>query len=321
MFNSSLLIYDPFDETSKLIDIPGISHPGSTLTTEYHLDGIDYDTKSGQIFIAASSASAFTSVIVKGANGQIATNYSHANYTGPNRILIFDPVAERLVSDIGLETAQEEFYNLTGNLTNGFQDMAEIESTGDSYVIGTFGNSIVKISHGSQEARLWYAPSPSNYSKEYGFGGVFASGHKLVVSDTLSGGLVTFNTREKRPTATYVPLLGMPSDYRPANADGIYAPKRYGGKVALWSDDYNGTSVYGSTDNWSTAHYLGLISNDDPALLEGTMTTASFEVGDRVYVLTQVFQYSLPVEPKKNFPFYDITAQLDSIVQGSMMGI
>lgn len=314
------MIHDPFDKTTKIFDIPGISHPGSDSITEYHLDGIDYDSKSGHIFIAASSATAFTSVVVEGANGQIATNYSHANYTGPNRVLIFNPITEELVADISLETVQNEFYNITGNLTNGFQDMAEIEVTGDSYVVGTFGNSIARIPYGSQEARLWYAPSPSDYSKKYGFGGVFASGHKLVVSDTLSGGLVTFDTREESPTATYVPLQNLPSNYKPANADGIYAPKKYRGKVALWSDDYNGTSVYGSNDNWSTAHYLGLISNDDPAILEGTMTTACFEIGDRVYVLTQVFQYSLPVQPKKNFPFYDITAQLDSIVGGSFIG-
>lgn len=314
------MIYDPFAKTSRILDIPGISHPGSDSTTEYHLDGIDYDAKSGHIFIAASSASAFTSVIVEGANGQIATNYSHANYTGPNHILIFDPTAVKFVADISLDTVQNQFYNVTGNLTNGFQDMAEVESTGDSYVVGTFGNSIAKIPYESQEAQLWYAPSASNYSKEYGFGGVFASGDKLVVSDTLSGGLVTFNTREKVPTATYVSLLNLPPNYQPANADGIYAPKKYGGKVALWSDDYNGTSVYGSSDNWSTAHYLGLISNDDPAILEGTMTTASFEIGDRVYVLTQVFQYSLPVQPKKNFPFYDITEQLDSIIDNSIIG-
>ena len=216
--------------------------------------------------------------------------------------------------------AQEGYYNATGNLTNGFQDMAEIESTGDSYAIGTFGNSIVRIPFGSHEAQLWHAPPPSNYSKEYGFGGIFTSGYKLVLSDTMSGGLVTFDTREIKPLATYVPLQNLPLDYRPANADGLYAPKRYGGKVALWSDDYNGTSAYGSNDSWATAHFLGLISNDDPAILQGTMTTATFEIGERIYVLTQVFQYSLPVQRKKNFPFYDITTQLDAIVNASFAG-
>ena len=50
------------------------------------------------------------------------------------------------------------------------------------------------------------------------------------------------------------------------------------------------------------------------------MTTATFEIDERIYVLTQAFQYSLPVQQKKNFPFYDITTQLDAIVNASFAG-
>lgn len=317
-FNCTLVIYDPSNKTSQVLDIPQIAHGPNE--TEFHLNGVDYDAKSGHIFIVASNAMAFDSVIAEGPNGQITTDYGNANYTGPNWLFVFDPVSETFTANISLVPVQNAYQNLTsGNLTNGFQDMAEMESTGDSYTIGTFGNSIGRIPYGSQEAVLWYAPPASNLSIEYGFGGIVSVGEKLVVSDSISGGLVTFDTAQHTPVATYVPLQGLPSDYRPLNADGLYAPSKYDNKVILWSDDYNGTSVYGSNDSWATAQFLGLIPNDDPAVLQGTMTTATFEIGNSVYVLTQVFQYSLPIVPKRNWPFYDITLQLDSIVKNSFL--
>ena len=320
MFNGTLVVYDPYNKTTKVVDLPGISHAGDANYTEFHLDGIDYDSKSGNIFISAASAVAFDSVIVQGPGGTISTDYSLANYTGDNRIVIFDPKNEAIVADVSLLPAQEQYRKaMGGNLTNAFQDMAEVASTGDSYAVGTFGNSIVRIPYGSKESELWYAPPASNYSKEYGFGGLFASGNKLVVSDTLSGGMVTFDTLQKNPVAKHVPLRDLPDDYKPANADGLFLPSKYGGKVALWSDDYNGTSVYGSEDYWDTARFLGLISNDDPGQIQGGSTTASFEIGKSVYVLTQIFQFSVPVKPKKNFLFYDITTQLDAIVKDSFV--
>lgn len=260
---------------------------------------------------------AFTSVITEAANGQIATNYSAANYTGPNHVVIYNTKNQSIYADINLAQAQEEYFNITGNYTNGFQDQAEVEATGDSYVIGSFGNSIVRIPHDSSEAHLWY--SPPDYNISYGFGGIVSIGSKLIISDSISGGLVTFDTAQEHPAATNVPLQGLPANYLP-NADGLYSPSKYNGTILLWSDDYNGTAVYGSNDTWNTAHFLGLMQNDDPGIVEGAMTTDSFEIGDSVYVVTQIFEYSVPVERKKNFLFYDVTAQLDSIVKGSFLG-
>ncbi|KAK4935497.1 hypothetical protein LTR10_023455 [Elasticomyces elasticus] len=318
-FNCTLVIYNPYNKTSKVVEIPGISHPGNPNYTEYHVNGIDYDAKSGNVFISVSSAAAFTSVIAEGADGTIVPNYAAANYTGPNRVVVFDPKTECVVTDVGLLSAQNEFHNATGDYTSAFQDIAEIESTGDAYAPATFGNTIVRIPSGSSEPELWYATISSSIF--YGFGGIFSIGNKLVLSDSISGGLVTFDTTEQKdPKATYVPLQSLPSDYKPLNADGLFAPSKYGGKVALWSDDYNGTSVYGSSDNWETAHFLGLILNDDPGVILGAMTTASFEIGQRVFTLTQIFQYSPPVQSKKNFLFYDVTTQLDAIVKASFVG-
>lgn len=268
-----------------------------------------------------SSAASFVSVIAPGLDNTISVDYSHANYTGPNHLLVYDPKAKRLIADLNLDTAQDEFKAATGNLTNGFQDVATVDATGDSYMIGTFGNSIVKLARDTSVPRLWYAPE--NYTHQYGFGGIAALGDKLIISDAISGGFVTFDTREATddPRPTYVALQGLPTNgYKPLNADGVYLPKRYGGTVVLWSDDYNGTSVYGSADNWATAHFIGLVANDDPGRINGAMTTACFEINDRVFVLNQVFQFALPVQPRKYFPMYDVTWQVDAMVADSFLG-
>ena len=284
MYNSSLVMYDISSKSTTIVNLQGITHTGNDNFTQYHVDGIDYDPKSGHTFVAASDSTAFDSTISQGAGGGISTNYSHANYTGVNRIVVFDPEAATIVADVSREPVQEAFHSVAGHLTSGFQDMAEIEYTGDSYAIGTFGSSVAKIPYGSKTSELWY--SPKLYNISYGFSGVVSVGHKLVISADTSGGLVTFDTTQRDPQPTYVPLQNFPPNYRPSNADGLYAPRRYGGKVVLWSDDYNGASVYGSTDDWASAHYLGLISNDDPGIYEGALTTGSFEVGDRVFVAT-----------------------------------
>lgn len=243
------------------------------------------------------------------------TSYAHANFTGPNRISVYDPRTERSLQDANLLPAQQKFHEITRHLTNGFKDMAEIVYTHDSYAIGTFGSSIVKIPYLSNTSELWYAPTV--YNETYGFGGIVSYGWKLLISDTITGGFVVFDIRQRDPQPSYVALQDSPGDYRPLNADGFYTPTKYGGNVALWSNDYNGTSLYGTDDGWETAHFLGLILNNDPGVYEGSQTTDSFELEGRVYIVTAFFVFKLPASPKMNWPLYDITDKLDEILQRS----
>ena len=315
MYNDTLVAYDLTTKATKIIPIPGVTHTSTDNFTNWHVDGIDYDPGTGHIFVAASNAEAFLSILSPGPGNTLVTNYSNANYTGPNRVLVFDPQTDTFLFDVSTAPAQNEFQHITGHLTNGFQDMAEIVHTHDSYAIGTFGNSIVRIPYQSNISELWYAPTV--YNATYGFGGIVSYDYKLLVSDAISGGFVVFDTREEDPQPVYVPLQGLPSDYRPPNADGVYTPAKYCGNIALWSDDYNGTAVYGTNDGWQSAYFIGLISNNDPGVYEGSLTTDSFELQDRVYVVTQFFVFDLPARPVKNFPLYDITDELEAIVQSS----
>lgn len=307
-YNVTLVIYNPYDATSEVIQIPGLSNHGTFNFTDYHLNGVDYDYSTGLIYIAAGAATAFTSTDTG--------DYSHQNLTGPNHILRFDPRTKKFLADIDLAPASNAYLQKVGNRTSGFQDMTETPD-GDVYAIGSFGSAIVKILRGSTEPVLWY--SPPHYNNTYGFGGIFADEDRLVLSDRLSGGLVTFDTcRSDELQATFVPLQGLPDDYKPMMADGLFAPTKYRGKIALWSDDYNGTSVYGSKDHWISAHYLGRVSNAAEAVEAGGLAVATFDIRERIFSLNEYFQFELPVKRKKQFSMHDITADVDEIVRAWM---
>jgi hypothetical protein len=307
MYNCSLVEYDPYTKTSTAIDIPGLTQHGVIEYTDFHLNGIDFDPASGHIHIAAASTTAFDSFLTG--------DYAHANYTGPNRVLAYDPATRAFVADADLHAAQTAFRRAAtprGQRTSGFQDVAA-DTAGNVFAIGTFGNSVVRIAAGTSEARLWF--QPRRYTKEYGFGGIFAAGDKLVVSDTLTKGFVTFDATEEEPVPTRVAIRDLPAGYQPT-ADGLYAPPKYGGKIALWSDDFNGTAVYGSEDGWSSARYLGPVENDFNAT-KGGLATATFEMAGSIYQLVQFFQAKLPVKTKESFPFMDITKKVDEVVKKS----
>ena len=104
----------------------------------------------------------------------------------------------------------------------------------------------------------------------------------------------------------------MPANY-PLFADGLVAPSKYGGKIALWSDDFNGTSVYGSSDKWESAKYLGLVLNDDPAA-SGSFATDTFPIGASLFMVVEFFQFELPVKKRTSFPFFDITNKVDEVI-------
>ena len=83
----------------------------------------------------------------------------------------------------------------------------------------------------------------------------------------------------------------------------------------LWSDDFYGTRVIGSKDNWKTAEYLGLAPMDSTLGGEGVYTTGSFEVGQTIYSLTEFFQPGRTVKPKKEWLMVDMTKEVEDLVR------
>ncbi|UKZ96831.1 uncharacterized protein TrAFT101_011608 [Trichoderma asperellum] len=295
-YNASVAVYDPYRDEYELIDFPGI-----TGNDDYTITGIDYDGM-GSIYFAATSYTAFVATT--------SGNPALANFTGPNSIIRYDTNTREILWITDLVPIQEEVFRQTGNLITGFQDMAE-DNQGNTYVIGTFGSIIVKINRNGTP-QIWYEPKYINDTLVSG--GIVRSGDRIVINDRVAPGLLTFDINEPRGYPVYVHLEGFPTNYT-GGGDELLLPSRYGGKVILWSDDFYGTRVVGSTNNWKTAEYLRLVPMDDNLSRQGGYTTGSFEAGQAIYSLTEFFQPTRSVKPKQEFLMVDMTEQIDELVK------
>jgi hypothetical protein len=101
--------------------------------------------------------------------------------------------------------------------------------------------------------------------------------------------------------------------------NGLLAPSKYGGSVALCSNDYvNGTggiAVYESKDGWRSAQWKGFIVNNNP-LTTGSTPTATVEIAESIYISEEFFPSivtgtgnSTVSTTRSSFPYVDITAQ------------
>ena len=221
----TLVTYDPYTNETEIIQLPGLSNPtpGDFANAAYHGAGVDFDIRTRSIYTSAVGANSFT--------GFQTGNYSNANYTGPNNVVRYDTANQAIAYDTSLQPARDAFTAQLGNLSDGYQDIAEVPS-GDLFAIGTFGSAIAKVTPDA-DVSLYYARAP--YNETFGFGGVFAVGSKLVISDTISRGFVTFDTTSATPEPVFVTPTSVPENYTTFLADGLTNPGRYGGKIALVS--------------------------------------------------------------------------------------
>ncbi len=207
LYNASEIIYDPYTETHETLLLPGISG-----NTDYHTGGLTYDPKTKSILVSADSATAF------------ATNSSGAwtlaNLTGPNNLLNYNVETDQLRYNVPLSAKQAQVLSVTGKRTAGFRD-ACFDSMGHAYGVGSFGNVIARVTPAGDNVSLWYQPSASSYTEDYGFTGLFTHGSKLVVVDTLSAGLVTFDTNAEYGVPNYLKPGNLPASFTPGAPDGL----------------------------------------------------------------------------------------------------
>ena len=307
-YNASFVAYDPYTYNYEAIAIPGITH-----NPDYEVSGVDYDARTGSMYICVTFSKAFSSTITG--------NASLANFTGLNAIVKYGTSHRNIDYVASFEPIQRQIQKQTGRLVNGFQDMAE-DTRGNSYAIATFGNVIVKV-RPSGVASLWHK-SP-NIKDLLGFEGIFSLGDKLVVSNRLVQGFMTFDTMAKVVEPKIVRPRDLPDvQNHTVGWDGLTAPSKYCGRVALSADDAYGTRVFGSQDGWESAEYIGGIPR--PKSLQAgssvfTISTANFEIGATIYALTSFFQLphardpSIPIQRRNEFPMTDITKRVDQLVQ------
>jgi len=296
LFNGSIVKYDPY--TNKTLDI--INFPGITEVYDEHASGIEWDRRTGLISLVIDAQPAFLT--------------GGANASGDYWLVKYDTRAKR-------EFWRANLTSLTQAKWSGFQDVT-VDSRGNSYVVGTYPKSIIRVDKTGTHLKPWYPPQTTN-TTVHGYTGICSTGDTLLVIDAngvpeeLSEGnsqIYRFDMTKDKGHPVLVPrtpniTLGTP--------DSIHLPEKYGGKVMLASMNYVGVTVLRSLDGWRTAEQLGTITSDFPAFFQ-RIIPSTVQIGQSQFMIGQRFPGSIVPGTKggnqSDFPFFDITAQVEALL-------
>ncbi|KAK2598053.1 hypothetical protein QQS21_005830 [Conoideocrella luteorostrata] len=293
LYNCSVAVYDPLQ--NRVVET--IKFPGLSGNPSFHASGIQVDPL-GRL-----------SVII---NAGVAFDTSGKNISGDNFLVKYD-LKKKLLSFKSNLTA------VTNGVYGGYQDV-EHDSCGNSFVVGTFPSSIIRVSANGQPATPWFLSRNTNSTKK-GLTGLAAKGSILLASDEEGGRLLRFDMRAAQgvPIVVQIGNNGQNSSSIGQSLDGIYLPARFGGKILLVSANGAGTVVLRSRDGaWRSAEKLGVIPN--PFLQQGGSTTASVQMGEKIYSLTEFFADTSSKIPgtlagnRTEFPLHDITSAVEKLL-------
>ncbi|KAF2005806.1 hypothetical protein P154DRAFT_615759 [Amniculicola lignicola CBS 123094] len=292
LWNSSLGVYDPYRNKIKVVEFEGITH-----NPDLHLGGVQYNHNTNLLSIVVDAGAAFNT------NGQ--------DISGTNYIILWDPRSEKILYQHNLTT-------LTQGKYGAFQDI-EHDPDDNTYVVGTFPSSIVKVSKSGKKVEPWYVNTSVNHTVA-GYGGLATKGWTLITNDQQTGSLYRFDMRAKRGTPT---LIKVTPPHRFANTDAIQLPRRYKGTVLLVAELGIGFGVYRDKKAyWEEAEFLGLVEwKGDP----GFFLTAPLQVGDGVYANLEPFGDPGLNGPgtagnRTDFLYWDITAKVDELLKNRTSG-
>lgn len=289
MFNGTVSVYDA--QENRITDVITIS--GVTGDPKFHVSGVRVDSRHDKLSIIANAGDAFDTA------GQVIT--------GDNFLVQYD-----------LRTKQIDWRrNLTAvsnGIYGGFQDVQH-DAAGNSFVIGTFPSSIIKVSSNGHTATPWFVEANTSHTV-HGYSGIasYNNGHDILVNDNERGQIVRFDLGAKQGKP--IPVKLQPgAEPIGKNLDGSYLPPLYEGTVYLVSDNELGTIVIRSRDRqWRTAEKLGVVPNVYQS--QGGSTTASVQIGNRIYVITEFFIDQQPGHSLNRtvFPIYDITDDVNQLL-------
>jgi len=281
-------IYDPYKD--KMVEI--IEYPGITRSASEHIGGVAWDKYSGLITILVDSAPPW------------ATN--GADVSGDNLVMKYDPVARKTLWTTNLTAVSKGKYG-------GFQDV-EHDRRGNTYVVGTWPSSILRIDRDAKHVVPWYPPQ-TTVTTDRGYGGLAAAGEVLLTNDG-DGQIYRFDMRDDKGTPKLVPIS---PKVLYNDTDGIYLPPVYGGTVLLVSSHDSGIQVLRSTNSWRTAEHLGTIKNPSNAATNGSQVTAAVQMGSNsVYIIDEFFTDTWVTGQtagnRSVFPMPDITHQIKELI-------
>ncbi|KAG7110497.1 Trichothecene biosynthesis protein 14 like [Verticillium longisporum] len=289
LYNATVAVYDPNKNVVvKTLTVPGLS--GNPLL---HSSGVQVDPRD-RLSIVIDAGSSFDT------GGQ--------NISGVNFLVKYGLKDDRVLWKANLTA-------VTNGVYSGYQDI-EHDELGNTFVLGTFPSSIIRVSADGKQATPWYLATPPDHTV-HGYSGIVNIGKSLIVSDNTDGQLYKFDIRAQRGTPVRIPLSSGDGPIG-LNLDGAYLPPRYSDKVLLISDNVNGTYVLRSSDGkWNTAENLGVVPNS--LLSEGGTTVASLQIGESIYTVTEFFgDARVPgtlAGNRTSFPLIDITSQVESLLK------
>ena len=257
-----------------------------------HVGGVGWDRHTGLVSVLINAAAAFAT--------------SGADISGDNIIKKYDPVAGHFTWSVNLTEVSQGRYG-------GFNDVTT-DPRGNTYIVGTFPSSIVRVNKHGERATPWYLPE-TIVPTQRGYAGIASTGDVILAMDSGVGKLYRFNARAcvGRPVLVpHTPALAI------SGSDGIHLPVKFGGKVLLVAEHIKGVTVMRSIDGtWQTAEHLGTIPNPTN-LPAGVLAVSTTQIGNSLYIINDWF--GDPVVPgttagnKTSFPMVDITAQVDLLL-------
>ncbi|KAI0426035.1 hypothetical protein F5Y09DRAFT_351656 [Xylaria sp. FL1042] len=253
LYNASVVVYDPY----KASVVSTIEFPNITRTPPFHIGGVAWDPYSDsrdEITILVDAAPAHET--------------AGRDVSGDNYLLRYSATQRRTLWFTNLTALSRGRYG-------GPQDI-EHDSAGNTYVLGTYPGTLMRVSSRTGIASEWFVPSGSNRSGHdaidhaiAGFTGLAAvkngdsdsdssSSTLLLVTDARNhsaagGALYSFDMSAPKGSPKRVPIAypdspgagGVQVQVNPVirPGDAIYLPRKYGGAVLLIAEHDAGVSV------------------------------------------------------------------------------
>jgi len=209
--------------------------------------------------------------------------------------------------------------DVTHEQYGGFQDV-ETDRRGNTYVVGSWPGTVLRADRHGKAVRPWYLPNPLPPTTKIGFGGLAAvPGTEMLLSMDGDGKLYRFDLRDEKGKPVLVPAVPA---VRHAFNDAVYLPPKYDGRVLLNAVGPEGVQVLRSRDkSWGTAENLGTIPHRTGPEYNGSVVTATVQIGEPGSIYTVLGFWDLPWVPgtvagnRTRFPMPDITKEIEALLK------
>ncbi|KAH0591688.1 hypothetical protein MHUMG1_10571 [Metarhizium humberi] len=296
LYNSSVATYSPSKNTIENI----IKFPPLTNDTFYHASGVKVDPFTDRLSVIINPGAAWT--------------------TG-GKVISGDTWLIKVDLKTGLELWRSNLTTALDGKYGGYQDVAH-DAVGNSYVIGTFPGSILKVDPSGETVTPWYVSDETDTTVT-GFTGIVYLGTKFLTTYGKKGQVQRWNScgEQGKPTTVPIGTAGTPPtpDAVLENIEAITLPKKYEGKVLLVASNTKGVYVLRSNDEWETAENLGEIPNKYAE--SGGVVVTTVQVEDRLYAVLEYFDdIKNPVPEtvagnRTEFPLQDITSAVGELLK------